>query len=243
MAMTCHRRRERLAENLPQGAVFPRVRGFVIGAADRAAQWDWSPGVYVAAAAGARWVAKRLGDYRNGVLDAALVAECLPRDGGAVAHPGVCGHCVDGVCEPIDGELASGDRWRAGADRGDALAPERLVAAERNRKVGHARAQAGVGGASTAVVDDSERAREQQVVWGLADDQDTVKARASPQVDRARTQDRAVACPLDRAEHDVGVECPRFDGRLRAGSVGAWLEDVRHGESSGSAAVSAGVQA
>jgi len=41
--------------------------------------------------------------------------------------------------------------------------------------------------------------------------------------------------------HHSWVECPHFDGHLRAGSVVAWLEDVQRVESSRAAAVSAGV--
>lgn len=40
------------------------------------------------------------------------------------------------------------------------------------------------------------------------------------------------------------MECPRFDGHLSAGSVGAWPEDVHRGwEQQGAAAVSVAVQA
>jgi DNA-binding CsgD family transcriptional regulator len=63
----------------------------------------------------------------------------------------------------------------------------------------------------------------------------------------ARSIGRSASTVSREVSHNGGrqgcLECPRFFGHLSAGSVGAWPEDVQRVQSSGEAALSAGVQA
>jgi len=155
---------------------------------------------------------------RSGELELGLVV--LPIDDrGLEVRPAIRDEVLYASADPVRLERRMTVQRLAAAPL--VLYDARWGEADPTRRQLAERAQAaGVALAPVVEVEDVEVALE-LVARGVGD---TILARAIAEHPRVRE-----------------LECPHFDGHLRAGSVVAWLEDVQRVESSRAAAVSAGV--
>ena len=113
-----------------------------------------------------QWLLARLASL-DGLEDfdrpahAVLCPQSLRDASGAVCVAGSGDECTDPFGESIGVQLSLGQRFRAGSELLDLVAPEGLIAQERADQGGAAGAQSGSGCASAAVVHDGRHPRKQ----------------------------------------------------------------------------------